>query len=345
MSNKTKKKQILLKEKQDAEGISRKKSKGKEISIETFMLIKILLLIAIPVVYFIYSPLLLVLMILYVCLFFLARMAERKTNKSVIKSNHIHISKFDSALALILIIVAFCGAIGTVTSTQQKGTFERFEKAEITEFIKDKKFGDIKKDNFWNNVGTFFTNFGSLLTGSRNSSTPFGIADFGFEKPPEDFIANAEDFQLEMKDFPKQDGFKFSKKNFSMDNVPVKYVFSSILSTINTILIFTVVGFGVASIVVIGIKKRNFEIAMNAKIKETKIEFLDDKEIDRILSFGEEVTNEELNEETIQEKIENQNIEDKLLQKENENLEKAEKEEKTKETKLKILDLKPEDEI
>ena len=79
-----------------------------------------------------YSPLLVVLMLLDVGVFFLARLTARSMNTSVIKTNHIHIPKFDSALALVLIVVAICGILIEMDSS------------------------------------TKFADFGALLTGQRN---------------------------------------------------------------------------------------------------------------------------------------------------------------------------------
>lgn len=227
MPKKNKKWQTYVKEQQDAYGISRKKRKGKTIKIETFLLIKFLLVIAIPIFYFVYAPLLLPILILYVGLFFLARMAEMETNKSVIKANRIGIFKLDSALALILIIIALVGAIGSVSTKRHVGMFENSDRPAFAQMAQNRDFKKIKSNRFWKQVETFFVNWGSLLTGDRGLSSSSNKGKFGFEKPPEGFVSD--------KFKPTGD-----KMKFSMENVPVKYVLSSILSTVDTVLVFAV---------------------------------------------------------------------------------------------------------
>ncbi len=107
MASRSKKKEVYRKELQDAKCISRKK-RNFTMSYKVYLAIKILLILLIPIFYFVYSPLLVALMVAYLGCFFMARMTERGMNKSVIKSNHIHIPTFDSALALVVIIVALC---------------------------------------------------------------------------------------------------------------------------------------------------------------------------------------------------------------------------------------------
>ena len=120
MASRSKKKDVYRKEQQDAKCISRKK-RNFTLSYKAFVAIKIMLIILVPVVYFVYSPLLVALMVAYLGCFFMARMTERGMNKSVIKSNHIHIPTFDSALALVVIIVALC-----VVLLDSAPTFDNF---------------------------------------------------------------------------------------------------------------------------------------------------------------------------------------------------------------------------
>ncbi len=147
MASRSKKKDVYRKEQQDAKCISRKK-RNFIMPYKVYLAIKILLIILIPVVYFVYSPLLVVIMFAYLGCFLMARMTERGMNKSVIKSNHIHIPTFDSALALIVIVVALFTVLLNPAPT--------------------------------------LSNFGSLMTGQRNvfeSLFKFGTVDKNPTKP------------------------------------------------------------------------------------------------------------------------------------------------------------------
>ena len=144
MASRAKKKRILENEVQDAKAISRKKWKFT-FSPTLFMLIKLILIILIPIVYFVYSPLLIFIMIAYVGLFFLARLAERNLNKSVIRSNHIHIAKFDSAIALIVVIIALVGTIMSANKKVEAPMFNKFGGTEIAEKFDNGGFKDFKK--------------------------------------------------------------------------------------------------------------------------------------------------------------------------------------------------------
>jgi hypothetical protein len=340
MANRTKKRKIQLKEQQDAEGISRQVSKGKTINLSLFILIKLILILLIPILYFLYSPLLLFDMILIVGLFFIAKMAERGENKSVVKANHIHIFKFDSALALILIIIAFCGAIGTITTKERKGNFDNFQKSEVQQIIKNDDFTAMRLNNFWSQTKKFFVNWGSLLTGDRNYGSTNGTNNFGFGEPPENFVTDGSEIAEEQK----QEGSEKSaddKIKFSMDDLPMNYMYSSIISTVDTIIIFTIAGMGFLSIIAIVIKKRKFDTLMNATIDESKPLSLSDDEIDRILSFGEDVI--DCKNYNIDEKIKEQELKDKN-QKEivsNNQI----KKEVVDQTNIPLLDKKPGDEI
>src|SRR5574344_1787287 len=127
--NKTKRKKQQRMEEQDAQGISRK-TFNHSISLEFFIAVKILCIASIPILYFVYSPLLIVSVLAYVFLFFISILAERKINKSVIKSNHIKIFKLDSAVALLIIIISLFGVCIGGTNKVKSGNFENMEQTE-----------------------------------------------------------------------------------------------------------------------------------------------------------------------------------------------------------------------
>ncbi len=256
-------------EQQDSIGISRKKWKYV-IDPKTFFTLKILTIIAIPISYFCYSPLLVLVMMFYVCLFFFAYACEHSLNKSVIKSNHIKLLKFDSAIALLLIIVSFFGAIFGVSS----GRIGRFSNTLSMKIMTNLK------------------NFGSLLTGQRTlwgRSHTFG---FGIANRPDGFVPNKEAFQEILKNMPNYNGhmphFGSGMPPFrmNMNNIPVEFMFSQLLSTINTVLIFTVAILGVLSLIYTIRKINRFNIETNEFIEDGDITILSDDEINKILSYG-----------------------------------------------------------
>jgi hypothetical protein len=237
-------------------------------------------------------------MALYVGLFFLARMAEHNLNKSVIRSNHIHIFKFDSAIALVIIVISIFGMFLTSTNKTKESMFQNFDDTEIAEIVenKDDNFKMAKQNVAWSNFTTGLKNLGSLLTGERNvfasgnDNFKFGMVDapgdfdIDMEKPDDsDFDLNNSDFELRGGDGRRND------IDFSVDNLPLEYMSSSIFSTINTVLIFSVSAVGLLSLVAIAIKKHKFNREMNEVIYDGTIEMLDLKELERILSFGEDI--------------------------------------------------------
>jgi len=296
----TKKRKIREKEIQDAQGLSRKKWKFN-ISPKIFFILKLSCVVAIPIFYFIYSPLLVLLMMFYVALFFMAFMAEHQINKSVIKSNHIHIPKFDSAIALILIVIAFCGVCSSGMSKTKTGIFDNSTSTEISAIVRNKDFDSLRSNNWWRTFTQSLTNFGTLLTGERSIfGSSRGDFNFGTMEPPTDFPSNSDEIP------PTQN--VGGGREMSIDDVPVSYMFSSILSSINTILIFAVSVSGALSCLYVFLRKRKMDNAMDEVIMDEAITLLDDKEINRILAFGETVEHNNLTEKEIDKKIQDEVI-------------------------------------
>ena len=295
MSSRSKRKQIVNNEKQDAAGLSRKKWKFT-CPPKVFLWIKLGLTVLLPVVYFVYSPLLVVVMALYVGLFFLARMAEHAMNKSVIRKNHISIPKFDSAVALLAILIALVGGVMSATEKTQAPQFKDFAQISVDGAIGG-RFQKMQQKMKWNRFWKNLENFGSLLTGNRNLFESEKKFSFSAMEPPEDFNAEFP----EMPDFPDMpEGFsppQFGSPpggfDFNISDLPIAYVASSALSTVNTVLVFSVMGLGFISLLVIYVKKRKFERMINEVILEDKITLLSDEELATILSFGEDVEEEE----------------------------------------------------
>lgn len=249
-------------ERLDDQGIQRKKWKFTYTP-KRFMIVKSILIGLIPILYFIYSPLLVVVMIAYIGLFYLAMATERHMNKSVIKSNHIKIPKFDSAIALLVVVIALLGSIFGVSG----GRVGRFS------------------NTLWMKFTTSLRNFGSLLTGKR--ALIGGQKGFGFgtqPTPPEGFIPDSEAFNEMMGPMPG--GRPDMDIDFS--DLPIEFMFSQILSTVQTALVFAVAVIGLFSLIMTQRKIKRFNIQINEFVIDGDIKLIDDQDIDKILSFGEE---------------------------------------------------------
>lgn len=312
MATASNKKKIQRMEFQDANGISRKKW-NHTFPPNLFIFIKLTLIVLIPIIYFVYSPLLFVLMICYSLLFFVARLSERSLNKSVIRSNHIKIPKFDSAISLILVIVALCGTFLGTTNKTKTGTFEHMNTSQIEEVSGKGDFKSMRKNSSLAQAKTYLVNLGSLLTGERNVFSTNDAGDrtfkFGMKDAPSDFVADPSelpDFEsMDASEFENMGGGKgnFNKINFSMDNLPLEYTFSSALSSVSTVLIFSVSFFGLISLITLLLKRRRFNKDMLEIVVEDKIELLEDGELERILSFGEETEETQISRKEINQKI------------------------------------------
>lgn len=301
MASSSKKKKLQEMEMQDAMGVSRKKLKFK-MSPKIFIGIKLALVCLIPIFYFVYSPLLILLLLMYVSLFFLSIMAEHSMNKSVIKKNQLHFLKIDSAVALIVIIISISTSMLGIFKKTKTATFENFDSVEMTQMLDKKNFKDVKKSAKSSQLKTNFINFCTLSTGERNVFVSSDSRKFnmGTMTPPEDFSINAEDleppegadFDFEKEDLPAFDSEKkgmFDRKAMNiMNNIPLDYVSNSLVTTANTVLIFSVSILGLLSLLAIYIKKRKIDFVMNDITVEEKITLLSDDELNRILAFGED---------------------------------------------------------
>lgn len=277
MAKASKKRQDWYKQQLDAQGLHHKKWKHS-FSPEAFFLIKLGLIFCIPIVYFVYSPLLIVVLFAYVSLFYLAILAERRLNKSVIKKNHLHIPKWDSALALIVIVIALAGTGVSALNKSKEGMLQHLPDTDMEQFESDHNFNFARRNNWWRKVENTLQNLGSCLTGTR--SVFDNHSQFGSMEPPEGFVHDSDSLSDTVQNAP--DG----KFEMDMDNIPVAYVFSTVLSTANTVLVFSIAGVGLLSLTYIVIKKHRFESAMNEILPDEKIAELTDEELDKILSFG-----------------------------------------------------------
>ncbi|MGD9901267.1 MAG: hypothetical protein AB7S44_01880 [Spirochaetales bacterium] len=276
----SKKKLIQQKELQDAKGLTRKKHKFN-LNPKTFFIIKIVLIALVPIFYFVYSPLLFLIMLAWIGLFFLSNIAEKNMNKSFIKSRQIHISKFDSAIALIIIVISIVGVSMSGMNKVKEGSFAEMDQTTVHEFVMNDDMMGARQNNWWRSLVKKLTNLGSLLTGERSIFT--SAHNFGLVAPPDDFVPPTD---MDMSDMPEM---PTRNTEFNIDDVPIQYMFSSILSSVNSFLIFLVPSIGAISLLVVYKNKKRMDKEENEVIFEDKLLILSDEEIDRILSFGEDV--------------------------------------------------------
>jgi len=136
---------------------------------------KIIGIVLIPITYFFFSTMLAFVMIYFIVLYFMAIGCEHSLNKSVIKSNHIKIPKYDSAIAMLLLCVSVFAWIFNV-STAPVGRFTNTMSSQLLTSLKI---------------------IGSLLTGVRNIFSPSPSFAFGSMDRPEGFIPDGDAFREE----------------------------------------------------------------------------------------------------------------------------------------------------
>ncbi len=237
-------------EKEDSLGISRKKLRGG-MNEKVFIILKIISIVLIPLIYFIYSPLLIFAVIFAALMLLFATMAERKINHTFIKANHMKISKLDSIVAIVVILVTITG---TIINSNTK-----------------KKMSD---ENILTEIKMSVKNFGSCLTGSRSVIKSVGM---GMHFGTKDFDPGS------MPSAPPHGGRP--PEDFSIEDLPLDIVFSHMISSINTVLIFIIPITGTATLLYYIYKKKKFDLEMNTTIKDEYIE-ISNEEMEKIFTFG-----------------------------------------------------------
>jgi hypothetical protein len=175
---KSKKNKIKKMEREDSLGISRKQI-YYTLSPKVFVILKIISIILIPVIYFVYSPLLLVAVLFSILMFVFAIMTERKINHTFIKANHIKIPKFDSIIGILVLIITFFSMLMSF-NTKRK----------------------MPSDNAWMEFKMTLTNVGSCYTGRRGKNMGRG---FAAKEPPEgmpSMMERLERKEMDMSDLP-----------------------------------------------------------------------------------------------------------------------------------------------
>lgn len=126
-------------------------------------------------------------------------------------------------------------------------------------------FAAARRRSAWVGFTQKVADFGSLLTGRRSVFS--GMRRFATVDPPGNFGPPPG----EMPDF---------------GDMPFDYVISSVLSSINTVLVFGTAGAGLLSLVVYRRRKKNAERYVSQVIPDTSMANFTDEQLEKILFYG-----------------------------------------------------------
>lgn len=307
--NKQKKKRIYIKEQEDAQGISRQKVKHA-LSLRDLNLLKIILIMFIIIFYFAYSPAMFFLMIIYALLFFVSIKTEKSINKSFLKKNYIKIPRFDHALALSIVVISIIAVAAGATSKTQTSFSRGMGSSELLTYIEAGDYEGAEDYAASEEIQQKFTDMFSLVTGERSAFSSTTKGNFGTMSPPTDMklpegmeisgetsgtiTAPSGDFDIE--EF-RTEHLDFSKFSMGAGDLPVYYLFSSVLATVSTIIIFLVPFLGIVQMILIELKKKKNEKQSNTEIITANNLTFSESDLDKLLSYGEDVDiKEDINE-------------------------------------------------
>ena len=206
---------------EDDLGIKRGTKKRFVVPNKVYILIKIILIAAIPAVYFICSPLLVVVVLAYFGLIVITNNIEKNYNLGLKKELHIHLPKTDSLLCLLLVLITVVGVVvSSVSMTQRSSMFEGFDDSQLEDVIDE---GDFSSADFvWMQIWTKTKDFGTLMTGTRYFfQEQRGFGGFGgFGEPPEGFTPPSGSDMPDMSEL--------------LDNMPFSIIFESIIKAVDT---------------------------------------------------------------------------------------------------------------
>ncbi len=224
---------------EDDNCIQKKKKRGFRMSMKTYRLVKLCLVIAISVLYFVYSGLLFFVFTALAATVVFTNIKEKEFNKGLKKELQSTLPKGDSLLAILVIVISVVSIVFSVaTSSQRRSMFQGFNQAEIEERVQDFDFEFDKSEMVWREIKNQLRNLGNLSTGERvffQEARRFGVMGGGM--PPDGAEPPAD---MNMENMPKP------PKDISemMDEIPFSILFSSILKSVNTGLVFLVAGVG-----------------------------------------------------------------------------------------------------
>ncbi len=236
------KKKIHRMEVEDDLGIKRGVKAKFVIPIKLYKLIKLCLIIAIPVVYFICSPLLIVVVLAYFGLLFVTNGVEKNLNQGMRKDLHVHLPKVDSILCILLVIITIAGTIvSSVSTTQRKSPFEGMDSTQIEETLGDMDFDStsFKVRRVWNKV----KDVGTLMTGTRY----FFVSQDGFRGGFGGGGGRPEGFEPPEGFTPPSGDFEPPDLNNMLANLPFSMIFQSIIKAVDSAMLLVICGCGLLS--------------------------------------------------------------------------------------------------
>ena len=234
----SKKDKLRRMEMEDDLGIKRGVRKRLVLSRKAYTILKLCLIGAIPVVYFLCSPLLVVVILAYFGLYFITGNMEKNFNLGLKKELQIRLPRTDSLLCLLLVILTLVGVVVSSVSMTQKGSvFEGFDESQLEEVIDE---GDFSSSGFvWMQIWTKTKEFGTLMTGTRylfREQRGFGgFGDFGGDfDPPEGFSPPTGSDMPDMSEL--------------LGSMPFSIIFESVIKAVDTGLLVIVCVCGLLSL-------------------------------------------------------------------------------------------------
>ncbi len=240
----SKRKEIRRKEVEDALGIKRGINAKPIISFKAYGILRICLLVALPVVYFLCSPFIMVVLLAWIALLFITRSLEKNYNAGLKKDLCTKLPKTDSVLCILLVIlVAVSVTVSSLSTTTRKTPFDGMTSEEMQEKLDDFDFDDSKF--VWIGIESKLKDIGSVMTGTRwlfQEERGFrgglgggfgGKSDMGNFQPPEG---------MEPPTGGKPDMSEM------LSNMPFSMVFSSIVKAVSTGMLIAIVVVGILSL-------------------------------------------------------------------------------------------------
>lgn len=183
----SKRKRLQRMEYEDAAGIKRRAYTRCVFTSKTLSILRIFLIAAVPIVYFLCSPLLFAVVFLWFLLLFAVHSAEKRYNDGLKSDLRTKFPKTDCILCLVLIAVVAIGVtVSSVSVNTRSGFFDGMTEEEIGERL-DGVFDS--GDFVLRRIESVFKDVGSLMTGTRwlfRSERGFGdFGGFGGAKPPD----------------------------------------------------------------------------------------------------------------------------------------------------------------
>jgi len=248
-------------------------AKRKIITYKNLMWVKIALLASIPVLYFLYSPLLVVPCILYASTFFATKWFEKRANKGLEhrKNLCIKLPRWDAIIAIVLIGMVVFGLILSISTMSSKPSdFEGMSQNQVRNYLESK---GVPKDTSKKAAQTivelganksrgekYLTQFSTMFTGervlfkSRNTGI-FGFGQPAISAPPGSVVNNSGGNNgggtLLIKGQNGQADTRLNLGDISgkLSDIPAVNTLAAIVVVLNSMLMAGIIGIGVYSVI------------------------------------------------------------------------------------------------